>query len=298
MNHSINPATAANIETRLNALPTELNPTAPFAVVLEEAAGAEATVPVPVAATVTNPLWEGAEVTDPATPGKELVAEATPGKESVTGATPATLPVEEVLEADAVPPMAAAWNCSKVLSAVGFTANTIPAVQWTAGTVWAQKNHKGVVSVTWNVHTGSAVSVALTGWKPESIPVGDRTQGAAKVDWVTEWFLFWLVSEAQHYTINRWEGDAQLKVDVVTGLSSDLRRIEDQLCKRWAEALLYKLSNSNQAYLVVGTNVDLDISRRGSEGGNKSEDSNRQHNNVAELVYWRENAIEPKKWWV
>jgi len=61
MNHSINPATAANIETRLNALPTELNPTAPFAVVLEEAAGTEAagteaTVPVPVAATVTNPL--------------------------------------------------------------------------------------------------------------------------------------------------------------------------------------------------------------------------------------------------
>jgi len=48
------------------------------------------------------------------------------------------------------------------------------------------------VSVTWNVHTGSVTSVALTGWKPESIPVGDRTHGAAKVDWVTEWFLFWL----------------------------------------------------------------------------------------------------------
>jgi len=39
--------------------------------------------------------------------------------------------------------LAFAWNWAKVLVAVGFTANTIPAWQWLAGFVCAQKNQRG-----------------------------------------------------------------------------------------------------------------------------------------------------------
>ena len=44
-------------------------------------------------------------------------------------------------------------------------------------------------------HTGTSPEVAFTAWKPESTPVTAPEvsvmleQGAAKVDWVTVWFL-------------------------------------------------------------------------------------------------------------
>jgi hypothetical protein len=90
---------------------------------------------------------------------------------------------------------AAAWKASNVLAAVGFTANTIPAAQWTAGVVWAQKNHRGAVALsTVKLHEGNDVALAATNWKPESIPtvgVSISWHGLANVDWVTEWFFAW-----------------------------------------------------------------------------------------------------------
>jgi len=72
-------------------------------------------------------------------------------------------------------------------------AKTIPALQWTAGIVWAQKNHRGLEgSLTVMLHVGNAVAFAPTGSKPEFTPVLGvimGVHGLTNVDCVTEWFL-------------------------------------------------------------------------------------------------------------
>jgi len=133
--------------------------------------------------------------------------EATPGAPETIGApvgrlvggamTPGAPALPLAPAADAAL-LALFWNASKLLSAVGFTAKTIPIWQWTTGFVCAQKNHKGVLaSLRVKLQEGSEVE-ELAARKPESIPVGERVHGAAKVDWVTEWFfetkLNWMVS--------------------------------------------------------------------------------------------------------
>jgi len=91
----------------------------------------------------------------------------------------------------AAPPIAAAWNAANVLAELGsaLTEKTMPLAQCTAGLVCAQKNHSGVVeSETLKLNWGSCVFwPSGTFWKSESMPL--LTQGAAKVDCVTEWFL-------------------------------------------------------------------------------------------------------------
>jgi len=96
-------------------------------------------------------------------------------------------------------PLAVAWKALKDLSAVGFTANTIPAWQWLTGEVCAQWNQRGALTLLRvKLHEGNSVAFGWTSWKPESIPPVDRLHGAAKVDWVTEWFFArnskWMVS--------------------------------------------------------------------------------------------------------
>ena len=46
--------------------------------------------------------------------------------------------------------------------------------------------------MTVTFQTGKSVALAATGWKPESTPPAIAKQGAAKVDWVTVWFFWWL----------------------------------------------------------------------------------------------------------
>jgi hypothetical protein len=75
-------------------------------------------------------------------------------------------------------------------------AKTIPALQWFAGVVCAQKNQRGAVELVMVIfHWGGAAPLRPAGgmaWKPESTPrvgVVCLSQGLAKVDWVTLWFL-------------------------------------------------------------------------------------------------------------
>jgi hypothetical protein len=58
------------------------------------------------------------------------------------------------------------------------------------GLVWAQKNQRGVVALSTVIdHSGRLAAPDATGMNPESTPfvgVVSRTQGLAKVDWVTD----------------------------------------------------------------------------------------------------------------
>jgi len=58
------------------------------------------------------------------------------------------------------------------------------------GLVWAQKNQIGAVALSTVIdHSGRLVASDATGINPESAPVVGvvwRTQGLAKVDWVTD----------------------------------------------------------------------------------------------------------------
>jgi len=84
--------------------------------------------------------------------------------------------------------MADAWKAAKFLglASLAFTEKTIPAAQWTAGLVWAQKNHRGLVALsTVKLHWGSSVALGATNWKPESMPWAGAVwiaHGVAKVD--------------------------------------------------------------------------------------------------------------------
>jgi len=118
-------------------------------------------------------------VFDPAEPAEEPpeLAEAPPE-------------LAEAPPAGGLPPVAAAWNAANDLAEFGsaLTEKTIPAAQWSAGIVCAQKNQSGVVTFTVKLNEGVIpAGAAATSWKPESMP--DLTHGAAKEDCVTEWFL-------------------------------------------------------------------------------------------------------------
>lgn len=108
------PATVANNDMKLTA-PAELNPTALFGVSVEAdaAVGGENDV--------ANPLPEtgGAAPPAPASVGAAVDAGAAPELAVSVELPPAA-------EAAAVPFIALCWKAANVLSAVGFTANTIP----------------------------------------------------------------------------------------------------------------------------------------------------------------------------
>jgi len=152
-----------------------------------EEAGAPAEVepeteaPAPVAA-------EPADVDAPVAPAAPAVLPVTP----VAPVAPAALDAapdtaDEADEAVEAVNFAAAWKASKVFRGVALIENTIPAAQWSAGLVCAQKNHNGELALlTVILHCGSWVAPAATAWKPESTPPDSFVHGAAKLDCVTE----------------------------------------------------------------------------------------------------------------
>jgi len=130
--YSIKPAMRPAAARTVAALLSILTPSAPLlfgAPVLLEA-------PVPVAA---GALVDNAEVTKPevtgvmAGPLPPVVGLAGGGAaaELALGGAPLDAPPAGAEEAD----FALAWKASKDLSAVGLIAKTIPALQWSAGTV-------------------------------------------------------------------------------------------------------------------------------------------------------------------
>lgn len=167
--------TAATSPMTTSAPPTRTrSPALPFAVVLEPGAAAvfepdppeppDVTEEPPAAPAVFEPL-EPADADEP----PEL-AEAPP--------------------AGGLPPVARDWNAANDLAEFGsaLTEKTMPAAQWSAGIVCAQKNQSGVVTFTVKLNEGVIpAGAAATSWKPESIPA--LTHGVGKVDCVTEWFL-------------------------------------------------------------------------------------------------------------
>lgn len=86
--------------------------------------------------------------------------------------------------------MAMRRKASKVLSAVGLMAKTMPLPQCGAGLRCLQYHHVGAVDSTVTMNKGAvAVSLASLGRKPESRPPASRTHGLTKELWVTVWFL-------------------------------------------------------------------------------------------------------------
>jgi len=95
--------------------------------------------------------------------------------------------VAEALPEDAggVPPIAAAWKAANWVP--GFTAKTMPALQWVPCLQYTQT---GVVSLIVSSATGNpSVTESATGKYPESKPAGAGEHGAANVDWVAVWFF-------------------------------------------------------------------------------------------------------------
>jgi len=144
----------------------------------------------------------------PSTAADEVV-EASPAEEEVLDAAEAPAPVLTLAagvaagDADPLagggmglalgpavappPPFAFSRKASKVRSALGFTAKTIPALQWGP---WLQKNHRGAVSLVMVIdQAGISPAWGGTAWKPELTPSALGTQGDANVDCVTVWFL-------------------------------------------------------------------------------------------------------------
>jgi len=149
---------------------------APVAVELEDE------VPAPVAAEpadVAAPVAAAPEVLPAA-----LVAPPAPPAPAALDEAPAADEPDEAVEAVN---FAAAWKAAKVFRGVALIENTIPAAQWSAGLVCAQKNHNGELALlTVILHCGSWVAPAATAWKPESTPPDSFVHGAAKLDCVTE----------------------------------------------------------------------------------------------------------------
>jgi hypothetical protein len=144
-------------------------------------------------------LPEGIEPRDVGTvPGRVGLVGKPPVGGVVAPAPPAVVLVEEggAPPAGGAPPLAVARKASNDFSGVALIAKTIPAAQWFAGAVWPQKNQRGAVALVIVIfHCGGGAPfnpAAGIAWKPESTPkfgVVWRSQGFAKVDWTTEWFL-------------------------------------------------------------------------------------------------------------
>jgi len=135
---------------------------------------------------------------DAAPPTAVLGALAAPDADAEAPAAllaPAAVVAPPVAAVDALA-FALAWNCAKVLSAVGLMAKVMPEVeQWGAGTVCRQKNHSGVATVT--LMGMGALDPFAIGMKPESKPCAPvvasnaGVHGEVNSDWVTEWFFGW-----------------------------------------------------------------------------------------------------------
>lgn len=83
--------------------------------------------------------------------------------------------------------IAAAKNAAWDFVAVGLILNTIPLPQCPFCLQYIQI---GVLTVTWNCNMGAGETVLLgLGMNPESKPPTVETQGCAKEDWVTVWFM-------------------------------------------------------------------------------------------------------------
>jgi len=148
--------------------------------------------PAAVVAAVGDPVVEGNGVVRK----PEVVGSAVPGMllllptDVLAEGSPDADPDGAEAGAPGVEDLAVAWKASKDFSAVGLMANTIPAWQWLAGVVWAQKNQSGAVALSMvMLHAGKLVAPAATGLKPELTPLFKKVQGAANEDSVTEWFL-------------------------------------------------------------------------------------------------------------
>jgi len=154
--------------------------------------------------------------------------------------------------------IAACLNASKLFASVGLMANTIPFWQCVKllATTWLQKNHKGAEAfstVILQVGNPEAPLGSDTFWNPELTPAA--VQGAAKVDWTTEWFFEtnWKLTMSPLFTPVKFVG---LKVRVLLSPTRTLK------VAAWTEAAAERMAAvaTEKRILARYRRVEMEIS--------------------------------------